>query len=210
MKRSAFVLAWTPAAVLAACGGTVSTIAGGSGPGGATSSASATSSTTSTGGITASASSSSGGVSCASSIDLVVDNGAPEHLTSICAGATWNPTKSSAPIGYVSSSGNPLETLHVLGCASAAAPSEGIEFAVDHIAGPGTYMTGTASYTDPMGAAWTTMGFLMFQVVVTKLDLVGGFIDGTFSAFTGQPNHQQAHPVSGSFHVCHVQDQIGP
>jgi hypothetical protein len=205
MKRI-LVLASISLAISAGCGGTTVTAVG-SGSGGSTTTKTTTTGTT-TSGLTlssSSSSSSSGSGACTgvpSWIDMAVDNGAPEHLTSWCPGSVWNPENSTTPFGYEFA----VAELHVVGCGGV----EGIELVATPATAPGAFTMGSAKYTDPMGGVWWTMPGSMFQVTVTKLGPLGDTIEGTFSAWTEQPNKQQAHPVTGSFHVCHVEDLLPP
>jgi hypothetical protein len=213
MNVTSFLSAVVPAALLAACSGNVATVGSGSGSGGSsTTSSSAGGAATSSGTSSSSGSTGSSGGGCVSSIDLAVDNAAPKHLTSICAGASWNPTNSAAPIGYGVEGGftNMFIAQHVLGCVGAAAGSEGIELVTYMAMSPGKYTSGSSTYTDPMGGVWTTIGATSYQVTLTKVGPVGDSIEGTFSDFVGQPMKQQAHPLTGSFHVCHVPDEQVP
>jgi hypothetical protein len=68
----------------------------------------------------------------------------------------------------------------------------------------------TASYVDPMGTWWVSW-MDATDVTVSELGPVGGFIDGTFSSTLGPgpiPQNGDTLGISGTFHVCHVPDQM--
>jgi hypothetical protein len=137
-----------------------------------------------------------------------VDNGALQHWSSNCASG-WDPSATSA-IGYAFA-GGPVGAPHgiqIVGCKSAAAQSEGIQFRVLDAQGPGTYTMGSTQYTDTTGVTW---GFDTdpFKVTLTKVESTGGVIEGTFSEFVTHGG-SAAHSIAGSFHVCHVMDLLAP
>jgi hypothetical protein len=74
--------------------------------------------------------------------------------------------------------------------------------------GPGTFTTGSARWTDSMGATWGVAGD-PFQMIVTSIGPVGGYIDGTFDVVVSHGGNA-AHSVAGSFHVCRVPDELAP
>lgn len=152
-----------------------------------------------------------GGGTCVSTIQLVADNGAPVELTSICAGATYNPSNSTVPIGYLFQGGPPPgeSNLTLLGCVSDAPGAEGIQLFTDDVFGPGTFYGGTATYTDAMGTASTSTS--NYEVTIMTLGPLGQAIEGTFAATTQtQGPAIIVHFLSGSFHICHVEDEDAP
>jgi hypothetical protein len=142
-------------------------------------------------------------------VDLVVGS-TPVHLASDCASDTWNPGMATTPVGYLLEGGVApgLSNLNVYGCVSKAVNSEGISLLVSGVKAPGTFTSGTATYTDAGGAAWSNGGALM--VTVTKLGAVGGTIEGTLSATVTHPPSQVAQTIAGSFKVCHIGDELVP
>jgi hypothetical protein len=144
------------------------------------------------------------------SITLVIDNGAPKQLTSLCD-TTWNPSSATSPIGYVFAAPvPPTQELRIQGCAMAAANSEGLHIALTSASGPGTYTAGLVRYTDTVGSPWGWPND-PFSVKITTYDMTGGIIEGTFTATVSHiMNGNAAHTLQGSFHVCHVQDELAP
>jgi hypothetical protein len=218
----------------AACGGSVATQSAGSGAsgaGGATGSTSGSATTGSTSGsattgstsgsttasstsgsATASSTSGTGGAGggpCAGSVDLVVDNGAPQHLTSVCSGQ-WNPDQSMLPIGFIEQGGPPpgIANMNVVGCVDSAAGGEGIELSVPNGTTPGAYTTGFAQYTDGNGVVWGMVAG-PYQVTFTAVGAVGEAVDGTFSTMVSDAA-DDTHAVAGSFHVCRAPDEDVP
>jgi hypothetical protein len=209
--------------LLVACGVQTSTGSSSSGAGGSTSSSTSsgstssttTSSSTTSSGTTTSSSSSTGSSSgdggCTTgSIELVLDFGAPETLSSACMGS-WNPKNVPGAEGYVIAGGPPPGgyDLFVVGCASNAAVSEGLLLEASAMT-PGTYTTGMVQYTDPGGSQWAyPIG--PFKITYTKLGMVGDTIEGTFAAtVTHVMNGNAAHQLEGSFVVCHQPDELLP
>jgi hypothetical protein len=141
---------------------------------------------------------------------VVIDNGAPEQFTSLCD-TTWNPSNATSPIGYVFTAGQPpASELRIEGCAMAAANSEGLHFHLAAASGPGTYTTGLVQYTDTGGSRWGWPGDPL-SVKVTTYGMTGQSIDGTFTATVSHiMNGNAAHFLQGSFHVCHIEDELTP
>ena len=193
------------ALLLAACGGNVEI-----GSSGATSGA---------GGSTATGSTGAGetGGACVAYVDPVVDDGAPHHLTSVCASG-WNPQMSPQPIGYLIEGGvvPPVDggvslggpRLEIFGCASAAPGSEGVELLAYDVTAPGKFTVGLTRYTDAGGLSWGMMSD-PFVLHVTKLGAVGDSIEGTVTA-TVTHGGNAAHTIAGSFHVCRAPDELVP
>jgi hypothetical protein len=186
--------------LLAACGGKVevdSSSAGGS-----------TGSTLGAGGA---------GGACVGDVELVVDNGAPRHLTSRCSGG-WNPQMWPRPIGYLIEGGvvPPVDggvalggaRLEIFGCVSAAPQSEGVELLAYDVTGPGSYTVGLVRYTDAAGLAWGIMSD-PFVLDLAKLGAVGDSIEGTVKATVSQGG-KATRDVAGSFHVCRAPDELVP
>src|SRR6185503_6039955 len=182
-------------------GGAATSSSTGTGAGGASST---TSSTSGTGGQGA-----GGGSACAGYIDLVEDNSAPKKLTSICQGS-WGSSESTTAVGY-SFSGGPfpgVQALEVAGCAGPGPKSQGIHLSASDAMNPGTYTKGTTFYTDTNGIDWGAAND-PFKVTFTTIEAVGGVIEGTFSVIATHGG-SAAHTVTGSFHVCRVQDELAP
>jgi hypothetical protein len=147
----------------------------------------------------------------------VVDNGAPQHLTSVCSGG-WNPQDSPQPVGFLIeggvvppddggvSLGGPR--LEMWGCVSIAPQSEGVELLAYDVSGAGSYTVGLVSYTDAGGASWGMMSDPKV-IDVTQLGPVGDPIDGTVTATVSQGG-DAAHHLTGSFHVCRAPDELVP
>ena len=196
-KPVSLLLAALPFVAFAACGGSVAT----EGTTGSSSSSSGSSSSSAS-------SSSSGGAACVGSVSLSV-GGAALQFASSCASNIWTPSPSTTPVGYLLVSTEPGMTfLNVFGCASEASASQGLALDVLDLTGTGTgtFTSGTATYTDAGGAAWSSNGAL--DVVVTKLGAVGDTIDGTFSATVTHPPSQIAQSITGSFSVCRIVDEL--
>ena len=208
MTRSGLIVA-PLALLLAACGSNAELRAAGatSGAGGAT--AASASSAGSSSGV--------GGAACAGYIDLAVDDGAPQHLASCCAGE-WNPQMSPQAIGYLIQGGvvpfvdgGPSldgPRLEMFGCASAAPGSEGVELLAYDVTAPGNFTIGLVRYTDAGGQSWGVMSD-PFVLDVTQLGVVGDFIEGTVTATVSQGGNA-ARAIEGSFHVCRAPDEIVP
>ncbi len=143
------------------------------------------------------------------SVDLVVGNAAPLHLPSDCASDTWNPSMSTTPAGYLMQGGPPpgASTLDGFGCVSKAVASEGLSFSVAGVKAPGTFTSGTATYTDAQGANWVSGAF---NLTVTKLGAVGDTIEGSLTATVTHPPSLVAQSISATFKVCHIEDQDVP
>lgn len=132
------------------------------------------------------------------------------HFTSNCAGNTYDPTNATTAVGYLLEGGAPpgMSTLQVFGCVNDAAGSQGITLDVPQVSATGTFTDGTISYTEAGGTVWSDMGGA--HVVVTTLGAVGGMIGGTFSGALTHPPSQIAQSISGTFSVCHTNDELTP
>jgi hypothetical protein len=213
--KSAFLLVSAASLLgLAACGSSVETVDGSGGAtttttptGTGTTTSTSTSTTTTT--WTSSGGGSGGGAPCAGEIQLVVDNGSPEILTSICYGA-WGSNDSTKAVGYIFSGGPAPGTqgLVVLGCVGPETGSEGIQLAPEDAIGPGDYTAGSTTYTDPGGMTWGVAGD-PFAMTVTNLQPVGGSIQGNFQVMVTHGGNA-AHNLEGTFDVCHVTDMQVP
>ena len=95
-----------------------------------------------------------------------------------------------------------------LGCASASASSAGVRFSAQNAWAPGTFTKGALSYTDASGGAWSNTAD-PYEVVITKLDMPGGVIEGKLSAMVIGPDDTKL-PLKGTFHVCRVSDLNAP
>ncbi len=180
--------------------GSASTGSDSTGVGGAsTGSASTGSASTSTGGSGA----------CSGYVDVKAPTGAQQHFASACEGA-WGINETTTALGYHLSGGaSPgLDELDIQGCTSANAGSAGVQFSAMSAAAPGTFSTGAIGYTDNNGGKWVTTTD-PYQVIITKLDMPGGVIEGSFSATVIGPNDTKL-PISGTFHVCRVADLNAP
>ena len=116
----------------------------------------------------------------------------------------------TSPVGYIFS-GDPapgVQRFNIAGCASASPNAEGIYLSLDNASTPGTYSGGSTSFTDAGGIMWGVVGDPL-EVTLTTFQQVGGAVDGSFKA-TVTHGGNAAHFVSGSFHVCRVQDELAP
>jgi hypothetical protein len=192
---------------LAACGGQV-VFESGSGQGGSTTVASSSHTASGTTTATLVSSSSTGVQPCMGSIDVAVDNGAPVHWTAICFNA-WGSMWSQTAVGYLFSAGPSPIGVRVEGCENSGdlTESPGIRLMTSNAMTPGTYTMGSIQFTPMAGMNWSTLTGAPFEVKITKLDPVGGYIDGTFSGVVAAPGG--GHSLAGSFHVCRVEDQLG-
>jgi hypothetical protein len=116
------------------------------------------------------------------------------------------------PVGYFTL-GGPASGTHALnvdGCENSgdAIASPGITLSATNAMSPGTFTTGSARWTDAMGATWGVPGDA-FQMTVTSIGPVGGYIDGTFDVVVSHGG-TATHSVAGSFHVCRVPDDLAP
>ena len=186
--------------LLIACNGQVAS----EGTGGSTSATTSSSSTTS------STSTSSGdGGPCLGWVEVTVESNMLQFQSN-CASDTWNPGMSATPSGYIWAGGPPPggTGLNVFGCATEAAGSQGLTLAVPGVTAPGPFNGGGATYTDVGGAVWSSAGTT--TVVITTLSAVGGIIQGTFSATVVDSPSKVAEDISGSFSVCHTEDELAP
>lgn len=200
-------------AALVACGSSVDPDSGGTSSGGGgggtttgtTTSTTSTTSTSSEGG----AGGGTGGGSCSGYVDVAADNGAPTHYATFCSGG-WGSGESSTAVGYLFEGGPApgVQVFQIVGCLGAGPGSEGITLGVDDATAPGTYTKGSTQWIDPGGGAWGVEGD-PFDVTITKLDPVGGVVEGTFSAMVTHGGNA-AHALSGAFHVCRVSDMLAP
>ena len=157
---------------------------------------------------TASTSTGSSGV-CSGYVDVKAPTGAQQHFASACEGA-WGINETTTALGYQLSGGAPpgLNELDIQGCTSANAGSSGVQFSAQNASVPGTFTLGAISYTDTNGGTWVTTTD-PYQVIITKLDMPGGVIEGSFSATVIGPMDTKL-PISGTFHVCRVSDLNAP
>lgn len=79
---------------------------------------------------------------------------------------------------------------------------------VDKATAPGTFTVGSVNWTDQNGMQWSSAQFSP-KVTITKLDPVGGAIEGTVSVMVTQGGNA-AHTLDGAFHVCRVSDELAP
>jgi hypothetical protein len=142
---------------------------------------------------------------------VVADNGPPTHWTSICWGS-WGSMVSTSPVGYFFSGGPApgTQALDIDGCENGGdlAASPGIGLSATNATSAGTFTTGSAHWTDALGATWGVPGDA-FKMTVTSIGPVGGYIDGTFDVVVSHGGNA-AHSVAGSFHVCRVPDELAP
>ena len=228
MRTTSLLFLTIAALTTVACGGsggsggsgdTATTGTSGTGGTAATSTSSGMSTTTGTGGdattTTSSTSSGSGtggaggGSACSGFIDVSEDGGATQHFASICEG-TWGSSETMTAVGYHFSGGAApgADHLEIIGCASAGAKSAGLHLTTPKVDAPGTFTDGSASYTNSMGAGWST-GFDPYKIVITKLGPPGGVIEGTFTLSVTGPTDSMKK-LTGTFHVCRVADQNAP
>jgi hypothetical protein len=190
-------------------GGMASTTAStstGTGQGGAGGGAATSGSATSSGSGTAGTGGSS---ACSGFIDVTENNEVTQHFASICAGS-WGANETMTAVGYHFSGGVApgVDQIEIDGCASMAVGSARLHLTTPKVSAPGTFTEGSASYTDGVGAQWST-GLDPYNVVITKLDMPGGVIEGTFNlSVTGPTDGMKA--LKGSFHVCRVADENAP
>ncbi len=216
------------AAAPLACGGAGDTAASGStGTGGAaattTSSGTSMSATTGAGGDTSSTSTASsmssgsttaasgtgGGSGCVGFIDVTENNEAKLHFGSICAGDNGSAETMTA-VGYHFAGGAfpGADELRIDGCSTTAQGSPGLRLRTSKAAANGTFTDGDASYTDASSTPFSTAGD-PYSVVITKFDPPGGVIEGTFAATVTGPTDGKK-TLTGTFHVCHVKDELVP
>ena len=197
--------------LIAACGGTVETspsASGTTGSGAAGASANTTGTSDATSGVSGT-SGAGGSGGCDGHIDVTLDNGSPQHWASICNGS-FDADKSDVAIGYAFS-GGPVGAPHglrIVGCATADPGSTGLTLSAFNADGPGAYIAGSTQYTDPSGGMWGTSGDF-FHMTITRANLVGGIIEGSFSVIATQGG-SAAHNLDGTFHVCHTPDLMAP
>ncbi len=189
--------------------GTASTSTGGgsnsTGNGGASTGSASTGSAS-----TGSASTGTGGSgACSGYIDVTGPTGAQHHFATACGGA-WGSNETMTALGYHFSGGVApgINEFDFLGCASASASSAGVRFSAQNAWAPGTFTKGALSYTDASGGAWSNTAD-PYEVVITKLDMPGGVIEGKLSAMVIGPDDTKL-PLKGTFHVCRVSDLNAP
>ena len=199
------------AASVAACGGRV-VFESSSGSGGSIATSAShptTAGQTSVATTVQASSTSTSAQGCQGSIDVAADNGAPLHWASSCFG-TWGANTSAFAVGYLHSVGpQPISTV-VEGCENGgdATQSPGIRIDISDASAPGMYMSGATVYFGPQGNSWSAAGGAPFKATITKMDPVGGYVDGSFSAIV-KASDGTTHSLGGSFHVCRVQDELG-
>jgi hypothetical protein len=142
------------------------------------------------------------------SISVIVDNGPPEQLGSMCNDPMWNPTASSGAIGYLLEGGaTNIPTLQLLGCASGAPGAQGIQIHVRNATGKGTYSDASVSYTDGMGTTYTSMTGTT-SVAIAALEPVGGVIVGQYKAIVVGGGSSKL--LNGGIGLCHVPGELVP
>ena len=159
---------------------------------------------------TGSASTGTGGSgACSGYIDVTGPTGAQHHFATACGGA-WGSNETMTALGYHFSGGVApgINEFDFLGCASASASSAGVRFSAQNAWAPGTFTKGALSYTDASGGAWSNTAD-PYEVVITKLDMPGGVIEGKLSAMVIGPDDTKL-PLKGTFHVCRVSDLNAP
>jgi len=146
---------------------------------------------------------------CTGYLDVAADNGAPRRYASICANS-WGAAQTTSALGYRFEGGPApgIEAMDVAGCASAAPSSEGVQLSARNASSPGTFTTGSVSYTDANGIQWGVPGDPL-SITFTRIDAVGGVIAGSFTA-TVTHGGNAAHSLSGAFQVCRVNDELAP
>jgi hypothetical protein len=150
----------------------------------------------------------SGTGGCEGSIELAVDNGAAQKLTSTCNG--YQSPDSTQAQGYAFSGGavGSPSGVRIIGCQSVQPNAFGVIFQALMANGVGMYTKGSTTFIDQAGNSWGVDGD-PFQMTITKYEPSGGVIEGTFNA-TATHGGNAAHSLTGSFHVCHVQDLMAP
>ncbi|MEO5727855.1 MAG: hypothetical protein ABI134_08100 [Byssovorax sp.] len=140
---------------------------------------------------------------------MIGPNGAQHHFATACEGA-WGSNETMTALGYHFSGGAApgINELDFLGCANASATSAGVRFSAQNAGAPGTFTAGAVSYTDANGALWSNTAD-PYEVVITKLDMPGGVIEGKLSAMVIGPGDTKL-PLKGTFHVCRVSDLNAP
>lgn len=95
--------------------------------------------------------------------------------------------------------------MEILGCAGAGSNAAGLHLSTPMVTAPGTFLDGSANYTDAKGVTFSS-GLDPYQVVITRLDPPGGVIEGTFKlSVTGPTDAKRS--LTGTFHVCRVSDE---
>ncbi len=154
-----------------------------------------------------SSSSGAGGSPCQGpgTVDVVV-GGQAAHFTANCASDTFNPTGVATAVGFLTEGGVApgVSILHVYGCATTATGSAGLSLSVGDVTAAGTFTDGSVTYTGGL----SNPGSL--DVVVTKLGAVGDTIEGTLSGVLTAPPTELAIAITGTFSVCHSEDQLVP
>ena len=135
--------------------------------------------------------------------------GAVQHFASICEGG-WGANESMTAVGYRLSGGVApgLDQLDIVGCAGPGSASAGIQLYTTKASAPGTYTEGSLSYTNANGLTSSSVND-PYKVVITKLEEVGGVIEGTFTGTVTEPTDGKI-TLTGSFHVCRVADELVP
>jgi hypothetical protein len=101
-----------------------------------------------------------------------------------------------------------LDEIDMNGCAGPGNNVAGLHLTTAKASAPGTYLDGSASYTEASGGLWTT-GLDPYSVVITRIDAPGGVIEGTFAVTMTNPIDAKKS-LTGSFHVCRVMDENAP
>ena len=71
----------------------------------------------------------------------------------------------------------------------------------------GTINAGEIEYTDSAGVAWEMVPGGMLTATFTRIECVGGVIEGHFSAILNEVGGHRHTLLSGSLHVCRVAAQ---
>ncbi len=100
------------------------------------------------------------------------------------------------------------DQIEIVGCAGTGTNAAGLHLSTPMVTAPGTFLDGSATYTDAKGASFST-GLDPYQVVITKLDPPGGVIEGTFTGSVTGPTDAKKS-LTATFHVCRVGDENTP
>jgi hypothetical protein len=195
---------------LAACGGALNTSA-------------ETTSTSASGSGGAAGEGGSGGMGgadlqepCEGYLDVSIDDGPQRRYAASCpeswlwGGQTWQSAEQATAYGWVSS-GVPNATtilLNAVACTSGDLGAEGFQFAVDDATAVGEYINPWQGYAIWHDGTGNAHGGCCdpFRMDLTRIDAVGGIIEGTFTADPGFGPGNPKHIV-GAMHVCRAPDQ---
>jgi len=155
--------------------------------------------------------STSGTGGCVGSVDLTIDNGAPIHWGSDCFG-TWAAQSSQYASGWQFFGGPapPVHELKIAACENGGdlVASPGIQIAVTNAMSPGVYTDGLMGFRVGTGTVFSAATD-PFKVTIASIGPIGGAIDGSF-AILASMGSSSAHFLQGTFHVCHVADDVEP